>query len=794
MGNSRECTVECTLRYKAKTPCLWGKGPTPCDLMIVGEAPGYNEDIKGQPFVGRAGQLLDSLLKETGLHRDQIYITNSVKCRPPSNRTPTRKQVKICSVHLQEEIKQVQPKAILCLGNTALQAVVGSSGINKHRGRWLKSKEAGIDTVATFHPAAALRNPSRIPLIKADLTLFTNREYAHKVPKFPLRIVRSVEDVLRCLKACKKARVIAYDLETKGDDTVLCMSLALGDEYGKVKPVVYFVPLGHPQSPLRRKWKDIMRLFIPLVERRAPYKAKIVGQNIKFDDSWFIKLFDARPNPTFDTMLASHLIDENTPHGLDYLSQVYAGAPAYKHKVNRRALDETPIREVMEYNAQDSYYTLKIYQVLRHKLLRDGRLHRIFKYCTMPGARVLELAEQKGLWVNPDKLAEATKITEDKLKDVIEELSKYTLEDGKPVNWNSPQQVAWILFHHLELDIIERTATGAPSTKESVLVELKGQHPIIEQILSYRELSKLLSTYLRPWAEKKDEHNRLHTNFLLHGTVTGRLASANPNLQNVPRDQVVRSVIGAPPGWKLVEADYSQIELRVAAHIACEPTMLRIYQTGGDIHRETASIITGKPLDMITSDERKKAKAVNFGFLYGMGAKTFQEYSKTQYGIEVSQEEAHNFRDRFFQKYGGLRHWHQRQVDIATRLGYVRSPLGRKRRLPDIYSTEDGVRMLAERQAINSPVQAVPPDLTLLAMNQISRVPGYGDECFIVGQVHDSIMLEVREDVVDKWCAVIKKIMENPPLKKLFGVEFLAPILVEVTVGDAWGQGEEWKE
>jgi DNA polymerase-1 len=276
--------------------------------------------------------------------------------------------------------------------------------------------------------------------------------------------------------------------------------------------------------------------------------------------------------------------------------------------------------------------------------------------------------------------------------------------------------------------------------------------------------------------------------------VTGRSSSAKPNLQNVPRESEIRSCIGSPPGWKLVEGDYSQVELRMAAHMAQEPTMIRIYRENGDIHTKTACITTGKSPEEVTKEERKKAKAVNFGFLYGMGWRKFIEYAKASYGIDFTEEEAKNIRAAFFATYSALPPWHDRQRRIVKELGFVRSPLGRKRRLPEVYSTDDFARSEAERQAINSPVQAVPPDLTHLAVMQLSKMDGFWEECYLVAQVHDALLFEIREDVVDKWVPLIKGAMENMALvKKIFGIEFLVPIVADVTVGEAWGKGEEWK-
>lgn len=826
----------CGLYKKAQAVCLCGQGPVPCDLMIIGEAPGFREDEIARPFSGKAGQLLDQYLKEVGLDRSEVFITNAVKCRPPNNRTPTREEVKACLPYLLKEIEIVRPKFILLLGGVALQTILNRSGIKKYRGMWREAH--GAQVLATYHPAALLRNPSYGPPFKSDLTKFVQvaRGYNPQEKAIHYVFVRNKRGLQEALRAAQKASIIAYDIETDMEtDEVLCLGFFTHNEDRTQKG--YFVPLAHPESPFRDSWKKVFSLFGPMVARVEPYKAKTVAQNGKFDNGYFLRYTKWIPNLTFDTMLAAHLLDENSPHDLGYIAQTYCNAPSYKDMVDKKKLRETPIKILAQYNMQDCYWTLNAYFPLKKKLLQDPRLTAIFKYIVMPGARALERAEHRGMWINRQKLEERITQTLDLLKKTRDEMIKY-LPPGTPVsscenckfampegicymydddghstliskdfycdrwkgkgkagkeafNFNSNKQLAWLMFDHLGLTPIEYTKTGTPSTAEGTLVYLN--HPFIDLLLKYRSHSKVLSTYLRPWSRMMDENDRIHTSFKLHGTVTGRLSSAKPNIQNIPRDSDIRTLVGAPPGWVFVEADYSQIELRIVAHMAQERTMMRIYATGGDIHVETACTVTGKRPEDITKEERKRAKAVNFGFVYGMGWKKFKQYAKEKYGVEFTDEEAKETRRRFFQKYKDLLAWHDRQRRIAHKMGYVRSPLGRKRRLPDIFSTDDAVRAEAERQAINSPVQAVPPDLSLLAIAQLVKVPGFWEEIHWVSQVHDALLFEVREDRVEKWLPIIKRAMENPPVKELFGVEFLVPIEVEIKVGKAWGQGEVWK-
>jgi DNA polymerase-1 len=299
-----------------------------------------------------------------------------------------------------------------------------------------------------------------------------------------------------------------------------------------------------------------------------------------------------------------------------------------------------------------------------------------------------------------------------------------------------------------------------------------------------------MGTYLLPWSGKLDERSRLHTFYKIYGTVTGRLSG---EMQQVPRDPFIRSVIGAPPGWQWIQADYSQIELRVAAHIAQEERMIRAFLLGEDIHTLTAARMSGRSVDEFKGGSfelkelRKKAKAVNFGFLYGMYPAKFQAYAFENYDVRVSKEEAELVRKQYFETYPGLVAWHHRQERLVRARGYVQSPLGRVRHLPDIHSQDGGVQREAIRQAINSPVQATASDCMLFGMVQLDRVLDER-ECFMVGTLHDGIFFECREDKVDKWAPIIKETLQELPLKKAFGADLSVPLICDVEWGQHWGE------
>jgi len=369
-----------------------------------------------------------------------------------------------------------------------------------------------------------------------------------------------------------------------------------------------------------------------------------------------------------------------------------------------------------------------------------------------------------------------------------------TLKERKSINYNSPAQVAVWLFEELKLPIVERTPKHAPSTKESVLLALASKHKAVQALLKYRKWAKYLSTYLGPWDQRRDAKSRIHPSYRLTGTVTGRLSSSEPNLQQVPRDPYIRGIIGTQDGWRLVEADYSQVELRIAAMIANEKAMQRVLAMGEDLHLNTARAILGK--DEISKDERVIwGKHPNFGLVFGMKVGTVGKPGGyigycAQNGIYLKQKQAEEVYRVFHETYPSLRTWHARQERLVHRNHQVHSPIGRVRHLPDVQSSNESVRAEAERQAINSPVQGFASDLCLLSAVRLgttldSRVAR------LVGSVHDSLLLEVREDMVEEVVPIVRATMQDLNyIKRKFGTRITVPIVVDVEVGTHWSEGE----
>lgn len=799
----------CPLHESAQSVCLMGDGPVPSKIMVVGEAPGFREDEVSRPFAGKSGQYLDSILAEVGLPRESVYITNANKCRPPDNRTPTKKEIKACSGYLASEIKVVRPAYILVLGNNALLATLGVKGIMSKRGVLIKKN--GIKYFPTLHPAAIIRNDSWKTMFESDLRKFAAIVAGKETkPKTKIWLIRNSKSLSAFLKKLETVDTpIAFDIESwgpgysaKGKDAkkgglhvwnpkwkILTCSFTW--EVG----TSYVIALEHPEA----KWNIPIELVYAALNVALEGK-KMVGHNAKFDMSGLYRK-GVKLHALFDTLLAAHLLDENRSNGLKPLASTFLGADVnYGEDIDFK--NPHPLGPLAVYNGRDTDYTLRLYHLFRVQLIERPRLLRLFKLLVMPACNAFVEIEAVGFPVDMKRLKSRNEEIVNKIEDIRQQMMKYVPKKMRsPAIKFSGNFLAIFFFDILELPIIEVTPkSGKPSTRESVLLKLKRKHPAVGMLMELRKWQKYESTYTRNWLARTASagKSRLFTSYNISGTVTGRLSS---NMQQVPREILIRSIIGISenrndrlsstnrPRKKFVEADFSQIELRLAAMLSGDKVLTRTFRSGGDPHLETAMKVTGKSSGDITKEERKLAKAVNFGFLYGMGWKKFRVYADEKFQVKVSPDEAQEYRKAFFTQYRGLPAWHDRQRRLVRNLGQVTSPIGRVRHLPAINSEDDFLHGQAEREAINAPVQGFASDLTVLSMvllhGKLER-----PRAKIIGNVHDAVLFEVDEDYVDEATDIIKSTMENLPLKKYFGYETTIPIAVDISVGTHWGEKE----
>ena len=780
----------CPLFLGAEHVCLMGAGSRKSEVMIVGEAPGAREDETHQAFVGPAGKLLNKLLTQAGLSRDGVYITNAVKCRPPDNRTPTRGELKTCSNnYLAQEIEKVGPDHILVLGNAALQAVVGRSGITKYRGKIFELGETKV--FPTFHPAYVLRNPFHEDTIKADFERFGRLVRGDESNAVEPRVivVRTKKALAAAHRFILESDRLYFDIETHTvdgsglEDWHGDRSKIVSVAFGRDPDLIWFIPLWHEASPWADSWEKVLAYL-----KRAFEKVLLEAHNGKFDCRWFASK-GVYTTLKFDTMLAAHCLDENRPKALETLSQILLGANEYGMGDAIKDAHKIPLKRLARYNARDVSYGLQLKSIFKRQLLEDKRSARCFVKLTMPASNVFTKIERAGIYMDPTRHKERLSVVlanrgtvEAKMRAKVPRLRR------EEFNFNSPKQLAWLFFEARGNEVIEETATGAASTKEAVLLRLAQRDKLAKWLIDYRKWEKYRSTYLEAWPRYADSNSRIHPTYKLFGTVTHRLSCEHPNLQQVPRDPFIRGVLGAAPGWLLIQADYSQVELRIAAMLAGEKRMLRAFHTGEDLHVLMASNATGKPQDQITKEERKHGKSANFGFVYSMGWKKYIEYAWEKFNIEVSEHDAKKFYNTFHSTFPALKPWYDEQHDTVRSLGLVRSPLGRARHLPTVWSSDEGMRAEAERQAINSPVQTTASDLMLLSAVRLDKSLK-PNAARIVGSIHDALLFEVREEYVDEASGIIKGTMEDMDyVKKEFGFDMTVPIEAELTISAEWGE------
>lgn len=838
----RHPALELAVRNAACTECRLHKDTDDDEVCITGQFEG-----KGKPKIaivtkfpvsegGRLHREMIEYLQEAGIDHTQIMWLSALKCRT-YNLDPTKTDQKACSIFLRAEFAFMDFDFVLCLGAEAWFAASGWADITKNRGKLFDVAEGHGVIFPTISPSAVNRNPGLRGGFLADLQYFARLvrgegdQPDHHTNADHVTVVRSIEALRATLRRVRHAWGVAYDIETTGaaeyepDARVVSISLTVTDGPDMTTAHTYNIPLFHPESWFRSSW---VKVLIAIVKAMLKCRRRI-AHNAKYDTKWMQHFTGIEAlTPTFDTIVAAALLDENRPKGLKPLSQMLLGAEPWG--IDTKDLLNTPIDEVLEYNGLDTWHTLRLFFVLRGNLLDQPRLARFFRNLTMPLVRELCYVERRGVFVYQDQLATNWNIVKAKLEEIHDALEQYVPEEHPfikydrqgnvkdfGVNWNASNFARWFLFEHLSLPVLARGKPkddgrpGDPSMAEALLMDLadtaEGDGKNVAQLLVDRvKWNKYDTSFFSPWSEQIDHNSRMHSVFKPWGTVTGRMSSGKEdaekitaskkirgvNLQQVPRGDLTRGVFGAPPGWLFCEFDYSQIELRIAAFLAQEPTMLHLYATGQDIHMAMAMRMTGKPAKLVTYEERKKAKAVNFGFLYGMGWRKFIQTAWENYGVRVTEEEAIAFRKTFFDQFPALIPWHNRQRRLAHTYGRVETPMGRVRHLPDIYSPDKGVQSEAERQAINSPVQGFASDMCALSLVLLAkRFRREGVRAYPIGSVHDAVNWEIHEADLTYALPIIKETMENLPLEELFNCAIDVPIIADCKVGTRWGQAKE---
>ena len=783
--------------------------------MIVGDAPSLTDSRVGEYLQGKTGSLLRAELQKAGFS-DTPYYTGVVKCTPPDGVKPEAAEMKACAYHLQREIEANKPLFILTLGASATKAVAKEAKITTSVGKVIERD--GITYMPCFSPAYVLRDPGKSREFQKTIKRFYDLTHGKNSEEgFELRVrIIDRSNLDEFMEAFSREVDFAYDLETSGldhyrdDSFINCVGTYLPrDETAWILPIRKAPTL--PQSAQDQ-----------LIKWMADQKKLAVGHNVKFDSLWIRKKVGTHFHSHFDTMLAHYMLDENSPHGLKELARYYLNAPDYDLTTQEKRGIGVTAEKIFKYCGLDCYYTYRLYKLFSRELFKDLETRNLFNRLMMPMSRLYERIEVSGHHVNLDRM----KKTRAEMSALMEsELRQLNRMIGREVNWNSPAQVGQALYNDLGLTPTIKTAKGANSTGEAALADL--DHPVVKLLTDYRGHQKFISTYIDGWEEYM-VGDKLFLSTKLHGTVTGRFSS---RLHQVPRDGSIRNLIEAPQGYTFVQADLSQAELRVIAIVSQDPELIRCYKEGIDVHwkttmgilrlggsqedlaaaYETVSKYMVNPpnvmadvldelekmgpeeaakINKLWKEKRKQSKGVNFGYVYGMGAFKFCEYAKLRYDWILSPRKSGEVRDGFFCTYLGLTPWHDRMRSLVKIDGEVRSLSGRKRRLPGIWSPDREVVAEAERQAINSPIQGFIGDFKAMGMLEIDDKTDH-EEVIIKGEVHDSVLMWVKTDTLDRNLPLIKHCMENPSLISEFGIQLPVPLLVDLEVG-TWGAGKPW--
>ena len=584
------------------------------------------------------------------------------------------------------------------------------------------------------------------------------------------------------LTKLEAAELFAFDTETTSLDYMVAE--VVGVSFAVEPGAAAYVPLAHDYTgaPDQLDRDAVLEALRPLLEDAETAK---VGQHLKYDANVLANHGITLRGIHDDTMLESYILDAaGSRHDLDTLALKYLGQQTIHFEdiagkgAKQLTFNQVPIEQAAPYAAEDAEVTLRLHQMLSEKLNQTPSLSTLYRELEMPLVPVLSRIERNGALVCRDTLASHSQELGERILSL--EAKAHELAGGS-FNLGSPKQLGEILFNQLELPVLRKTPKGAPSTAEEVLAELALDYPLPAVLMEYRSLSKLKSTYTEKLPEMIDARTgRVHTSYHQAVTATGRLSSSDPNLQNIPirteEGRRIRQAFIAEPGCKIVAADYSQIELRIMAHLSQDEGLLNAFANELDVHSATAAEVFGVGIDAVSGDQRRKAKAINFGLIYGMSAFGLAKQ------LGLGRNEAQDYIDLYFARYPGVANYMARTRELAHEAGYVETLKGRRLYLPEINAKNRQRQQAAERTAINAPMQGTAADMIKMAMLAVDDwLAGSTIDARMIMQVHDELVFEVEAGAVDELCETVGRLMSEVGLLDV-------PLLVEAGTGDNWDE------
>ena len=645
--------------------------------------------------------------------------------------------------------------------------------------RWLNEVMNGTDSITNNNEQPTKINHYQVtPVLAQDNS--DEALPAIQIDRSRYETLLTEADLNHWVEKLKQAKLFALDTETDNLDYMAANLVGISFALENGEAAYLPLQLDYLGAPKTLEKTTALTLLKPVLENPTIQK---VGQNFKYDLTIFARNGIDVQGVAFDTMLESYVLNSTGRHNMDDLAKRYLGHQTISFEEiagkgkNQLTFNQIPLEQAAEYAAEDADVTMKLQQVLWEKLSKEPSLEKLFKEMELPLLGVLSRMERRGVLIDSDALFLQSNEIANRLSELEEQA--YALA-GQPFNLASTKQLQEILFDKLGLPVIQKTPKGAPSTNEEVLEELAFSHELPKVLVEHRGLSKLKSTYTDKLPQMVNpQTGRVHTSYHQAVTATGRLSSSDPNLQNIPirneEGRRIRQAFIAREGFTVVAADYSQIELRIMAHLSQDQGLINAFTQGKDIHRSTAAEIFGMALDEVTSEQRRNAKAINFGLIYGMSAFGLSRQ------LGIGRADAQSYMDLYFKRYPGVQTFMHDIREKAKAQGYVETLFGRRLYLPDINSSNGMRRKAAERVAINAPMQGTAADIIKRAMIQLDQKLQNDPDIAMIMQVHDELVFEVRSEKVAFYSELIKTQMES-------AADLVVPLIVEV------GQGTNWDE
>jgi len=814
---NRYCN-DCPYKDKVEVPYSGDKN---AKVVFVGESPGEDEIKQRKPFVGKSGMLLRNILSYFDI--DNFFIANSCRCminKDNESLKDINKALSCCRNYLKIAISKIKPKLIVCLGAIALKQVLGfKQTMQKSRGRFFKSDEFGCDVFVTYHPSYLLRNGVSVEfpnvpnlsmsmienIILEDFKMIS--DYVNEDIKPDKIDIQNYIEVKE-FKFDTKPKVISFDFETNGvsyfaDDFKL-LSVAVAIEEGKAQTIITDTI---PDS-LREILED-------------PTVAKVVASR-PFEEMVYKRLTGSHIKGTIhDVLVMAHLIDENyKTYSLEEVANAFTNLNNIKDLSEgmRTNLQNASRETLVAYNCVDADATLRAFNTLIRKIASDSDLARYYKYFIIPAMNVLSQMHEAGFKIDLDVLQQSI----DEANRLLKEFKDKCLSLVHPeiikkhkdkLSLTRAELIRDVLFTHpkgykLKPDKQYLTAkTKVPQVSEKHLRQLP-KNEFIDAYFNWCKLHKVKNTYLDTLKEFVYPDGRVHPQIFLNRTVTGRTAIIKPALHQIPQRHpfayLVKRCFVADEGWLLGARDLSQSEFRIMGWIAGDKNILEAVNSGVDLHSKTASVVNNVPIDKVTKEMRQKAKSISFGFLYGMSAEGFQRYAKEKYEVDFTLDECRKFREMFFSRpngYYALPAFYANVENIVLNNGYIKSPLGRIRRFPELKNMKKSEYSKVMRQAVNFPISSFSTDLGLIGsflfMQEVEKNTRLKGNVKCILFIHDSLMITAKEEIMSEALELLGQCMcikSKEYIREKFGIKVGYKIESDKKVGKSWASLEEVKD